>query len=202
MSNRAFAVVVSVLLIVLGIVIVVALLLGRLSLSPLSLGLLAFLIVIPASYFLRTLPMTLIGNTLPSQMREQIEARRIPMTPGAMRLCAASLVAAYAVIAVMGLGGPDSPDSFWFGAPLLVASWLFLFGSLGLIYTSAWVQRHAVALAFAGIPVVLCGLASFVLVPFMRSSFFVVPLAVTFSGVYLICVPIQVSFLRSWGQID
>lgn len=202
MSNRAFAVVVSILLIALGIMIAVSLLLGRLSLSPLSLGLLAFLIVIPAGYFLRTLPMILMGNTLADQMRERIKVRRIPMTPVATRLCAASLVSAYAVIAAVSLGGSDSPNSFWFGTPLLVAAWLFLFGALGLIYSSAWVQRHAVALAFAGIPVVLCGLASFVLVPLMSSRFFIVPLAVTFSGVYLICVPIQVSFLRSWGQID
>jgi hypothetical protein len=36
----------------------------------------------------------------------------------------------------------------------------------------------------------------------MGWSFVVVPLAVIVSGVDLICMPIQVSFLRSWGQID
>lgn len=207
MSNRAFAVILSALLGAIGIVIAVSLLMGNLTLSPLSLALLALLVVVPAGLFLRLQPMALMDSMMPDEMREQIreraKARRNRMSPGAWRICMASLVSAYAVIAAVGLLSPSSPDSFWFGAPMLVALGLFLFGYLGLIYTSIWVQRHAVVLAFAGIPVLTSGILLLVhVVRVMSWSFVVFPLALIISGGLLICLPIQVSFLRSRGQID
>lgn len=209
MSNRTYTIVLSIATTALIAVLVASYFLHRLTLSPISALLLLFLIVIPATNIIWLLPAYLIRRVMAPGMVERIRDRRrgerVPLPAYAVWTCAASFGASFVLMIVGALLIPYSAPSN--AATLWLMLWLalFIYGWLGLIYTSPWVQRHGFAIALSAIPTIglsvalIFGLAAYA-VPFSLSV--IIPAGIGMYGLFMILTPVFVKFSRTSGLID
>jgi hypothetical protein len=206
MSNRTYTIVLSLAVAALVAVLGASYFLHRLTFSPVALFLLILLIGVPAATILRLGPwmhVSILSPQLREMMRERRDRDRVPAY--AVTTCWLLLAASFVIMIAGPLLMPPDPESnttavfvmLWFG--------FFVFGWLGLIFTSKWVQTHGVTIAFAAIPVIglsavlLLGLGAY---PGLLSRLFFAPLGLALYGVFMIITPFNVSFLRMFGMID
>jgi hypothetical protein len=207
MSNRTYTIVLSIATTALIAALVASYLLHRLTLSPVAIYLLMFLIGVPAASTLRFLPGYLLARSMPAELRERIRENRgpSPVPAYAVWTCIASFAASFALMIVGALLKPSSSPSTTTEICVMLWFVLFFYGWLGLIFTSPWVQTHGLAIAFAAIPTVglsaalLFGLAAYSL-PF--SLTIIVPVGLGLYGMAMVSTPIFVSFYRAFGLID
>src|SRR5580698_1500961 len=114
MSNRTYTIVLSIAVAALIGVLFASYILHRLTLSPLSIGLLVLLIVIPASNAIFLLPAASIFRRIaPPELLERMRDRRArdPLPAYAVWTCVASLGASFALLAAGALLIPASAPS-------------------------------------------------------------------------------------------
>lgn len=207
MSNRTYTIILSIAVAALIGVLGASYVLHRLTLSPISIGLLVLLIVIPASNAFLFLPAYIIRHVMPPGLLESMRDRRArdPLPPYAMWTCMASLGASFALLTAGALLIPASAPSNTIFVVLMLWLALFLYGWIGLIYTSPWVQAHSFAIAIAGIPTVglsialIFGLPAY---PTLFSQFVFIPAGIATYGLFMISTPVFVSVSRAIGLID
>jgi len=206
MSNRTYSIVLSVAAMALVAALVASYFMHRLTISPVAIYLLGFLIVIPAMSAVRLLTLALIVRIAPGlqeRMREHRE--RDPLPAYAVWTCVGSFAASFLFMMFGALLVPLTSQSNALTAGLTVWLGFFLYGWLGLIYTSRWVQTHGIAIAFAAIPTIglsaalLFGLGAY---PELLSRFLLIPIGLSMYGLFMIMTPIFVSFSRATDLID
>ncbi len=208
MSNRNYAIAIGLAVTALIAVLVASYLLHRLTFNPISVYLLSILIVVPIIVgAVRLLPRYLTTRVIAPGLQERMRERRArdPLPAYAVWTCVASFGASFALMIVGALLMPDRAPGNVTLALFLLWTGLFLYGWLGLIYTSPWVQTHGFAIALAAIPTV--GLSTAVLLglatsPALLSQFVLIPVGIGTYGLFMIMTPIFVSFSRMGGLID
>jgi hypothetical protein len=209
MSNRTYTIVLSIAVAALIGVLVASYFLHRLTLSPISAGLLVLLIVFPMINAILLLPAASIVRRMGApELLEKMRGRRArdPLPAYAMWTCVASLGASFALMTAGALLMPASTPSNTIFVALMLWLALFVYGWLGLIYTSPWVQTHGFAIALAAIPTIglsaalIFGLTLYAaLVP---EFFVLIPAGIGTYGQFMILTPIFVKVSRTVGLID
>jgi hypothetical protein len=208
MSNRTYTIVLSIAVAALIGVLVASYFLHRLTLSPLSIGLLVLLIVIPASNAIFLLPaVSIFRRIAPPELLERMRDRRArdPLPAYAVWTCVASLGASFALLTAGAFLIPASAPSNTIFMVLMLWLAFFVYGWIGLIYTSPWVQTHGFAIALAAIPTIglsaalIFGLAAY---PVLFPQFVFIPAGIATYGLFMILTPIFVRISRITGLID
>jgi hypothetical protein len=210
LSNRTHTILTAILGALLIAVMFASWRLHRLALTPVSLALLAIMAGFPLTVFI-SLSFPMVFQALrPIEIgarathRREARANRHPGNRRSAIVSALLLVASYLwMVSCLFL------SSAWlrhhFGILFLPWAALFLLGGLGLIRFSKWVQTH-------GAPIALCGLSVAVLSAALldycvhhviwKVSFECVPVCLLLSGLFLLCVPMGLNFLRVRGLLE
>ena len=207
MSNRTYTIVLSIAVAALIAAVVASYFLHRLTLSPVAIYLLGFLILVPGAAAIRLLPSYFVVRAMSPALRERMRDRREhdPAPAYAVWTCAASFGTSFVLMIVGALLMPISAPSN--AAFALLSLWLVLFfyGWLGLIFTSPWVQTHGFAIALAAIPTI--GLSTILFFdgiahPALFPQLILIPMGIAIYGLAMVMTPIFVNFSRAGGLID
>jgi hypothetical protein len=207
MSNRIYTIVLSIAVAALIGVLAASYFQHRLTLSPISLYLLMLLLVVPVVSAVPLLPWYFIARTMPPALRERMRDRRArdPLPAYAVWTCVASLAVSLAIMISGVLLIRDTSSSSAAFALFLLWGGFFLYGWMGLIYTSPWIQTHGFAVALAALPTL--GLSAAVLLGLAHHlaslpQLILVPLGLVTYGVAMVATPMLVRFFRVSGLID
>lgn len=207
MSDRAFKILLGFLTVALIAAAAASFALHGFTLSPLAILVGFSLLVLPFSLFMRLWFISSITSVANPEIRELTAERKRsgPQSSAPMRIAAASFLVSHVFLALLLFCFPQGIDSKVFQFFLLLWIGLFLFGALGLVYTSQWIQLHCVAIAFAGIPVFLCGQAVLLITAHDGFSFpdlIFVSIDLSMTGLVMFAVPHFVWYARKSGLID
>jgi hypothetical protein len=211
LSNRTYTILTALVGALLIAVMFASYRLHRLALTPASLALLAMTAGFPLTVFL-SLSFPVIFQTLkPIETGARAANRRVARDDNRgldnrrVAIVSALLLAA----SYLWMAGCLFLSSVWlrhhFGVLFLPWTVLFLLGGLGLIRSSKWVQTHGALIAICGLPVIA---VSGALLDYCihhviwKVSFECVPVCLLLSGLFLLCVPAGLNYLRTHGFLE
>jgi hypothetical protein len=179
--------------------------LHRLALSPASLALLAMMAGFPLTVFLSLSFPMIFQKLRPVAIGTERRAARPANSNRHPAMVSVLLLAASYLWMVCCLFLSAAWLRHHFGVLFLPWTALFILGGLGLIRSSKWVQGHGALIAICGLPVIAVSgaLLDYCLHHVIwKVSFECVPVCLLLSGLFLLCVPAGLSFLRVRGLLE